>query len=664
MNNTTQNSRRGGGRRRPVKTRVSSKTSTTTSKSTKKTAARSDTSRTSGRLNGRRGGTTQRSAQGGRTQGRRRGGNRNRHPRRNMTNPPLQHRAWQSENGKVIPPLTDPDAVRIIPIGGVEEVGKNMTIVETKDDILVFDAGFQFVSDESNAPGINYILPNTEYLEQNKDKIRGLIVTHGHLDHIGGIPFLIERLGNPTIYTRYLTSIMILKRQEEFPHLPKIDMQVIEPWQRIKIGNTYINPFPVTHSIPDSMGISVETKYGNIVISGDLKLEHDEGKPSKREEENWGKVGKSNNLLFIGDSTNAWQEGFSIPEMRVYTNIEQIIAETKGRLIIGTFASQFERMINIISMCEKYGKKVIVEGRSVKTNIEIAQKAGLLKPKKDTLVPIQEIDNYPNDKIVVICTGAQGEQFAALMRIATKQHKFIALTERDTIMLSSSVIPGNELSVQRLKDNLYRHGLKIIHYRASDVHSTGHGNAGELVWIREQVKPKYMMPAYGYHSMLRCHAEAHVESGFPKNNIIIPDNGSVIDIIKGEELVIHKEKAPSEIMMVDGFTVGTRQEVVLRDRQSLANDGMFVIIATVNTKNGKLRKSPDIISRGFVYLRESQQLLSEARVLIKKTVERQTERMHPIDLDVVKDELTNTMSAFLMQKTNKTPMVIPVLIGI
>ena len=546
--------------------------------------------------------------------------------------------------------------MRIVPLGGVEEVGKNMTVIETKDDILIFDAGFQFVSDESDAPGVNYILPNTQYLEQNKDKIRGLIITHGHLDHIGGIPFIIERIGNPPIYTRYLTSLMILKRQEEFPHLPKVNMNVVEPGKRLKVGNTYIKPFPVTHSIPDSMGISVETAHGNIVISGDLKLDHDEGEPSAKEKEVWGGIGKDNNILFIGDSTNAERTGFSIPEVRVHTNIENIIRDVRGRLIVGTFASQFERMIRIIMICEQLGKKIVLEGRSIKTNLEIAELAGLLKVAKGTIIPIQEMDNYPSDKIVVLATGAQGEEFAALMRVATNRHKFITLNERDTIMLSSSVIPGNELSVQKLKDNLYRHGVHIIHYRASDVHSTGHGNSGELVWIREQVKPKFLMPAYGYHSMLRCHAYANIEAGFDRNNIILADNGSIIDIKNGTELMLRKEKAPSEIMIVDGFTVGAKQEVVIRDRQSLAEDGMFVIIATVNAKTGKLRKSPDIISRGFVYLRENQQLLSEARVLIKKTVEKSTERAHPIDLDFVKDELTDVVSGFLIQKTNKTPV--------
>lgn len=584
---------------------------------------------------------------------------------RSFTSPALTHRPTvRDQKNPGIPPLLDEDTVRIVPLGGVEEVGKNMTVVETKDDILIFDAGFQFVSSESDAPGVNYILPNTQYLEENKDKIRGLIITHGHLDHIGGIPFLIERIGNPPIYTRYLTSLMILKRQEEFPHLPKLNMNVIEINQRIKIGNTYIKAFPVTHSIPDSMGVSVETKHGNVVISGDLKLEHEDGEPSDNEKKTWGGLGKDKNILFIGDSTNAERDGFSIPEVRVHTNIEKIVREVKGRLIVGTFASQFERMIRIIMICEKLGKKIMLEGRSIKTNLEIAELAGLMKVQKGTIVPIQEIDNYPADRVVVLATGAQGEEFAALMRVATQRHKFITLNERDTVMLSSSVIPGNELSVQKLKDNLYRRGVHIIHYRASDVHSTGHGNSGELVWIRTQVNPKFVMPAYGYHSMIRCHAYANIEAGFPKENIILADNGTIIDIKNGTDLHIHKIKASSEIMMVDGFTVGTRQEVVIRDRQSLSEEGMFVIIATVNAKTGKLRKSPDIISRGFVYLRENQQLLSEARVLIKKTVEKNTEGSHPIDLDFVKDEITNVVSGFLLQKTNKTPMVIPVLIGI
>ncbi|MBU6388394.1 ribonuclease J [Patescibacteria group bacterium] len=562
------------------------------------------------------------------------------------------------------PEPVGPTSVRIIPLGGVEEVGRNMTAVEVgaTGDILVFDAGFQFVS-EDTSPGVDYILPNTKYLEKNAARVKGVIITHGHLDHIGGIPFILPRFGTPPIYTQNLTSIMIQRRQEEYPDVPKSEIVVVEVGQSIIIGSTRVKFFPVTHSIPDSMGVSIETPQGNVVITGDLKLDHDDGIPTEREVKTWGTLAKDKNIFFIADSTNAEKDGFSIPEKRVIQTLEDIIKTVSGRLIIGTFASQFERMIHIMETAEKLGKKIVTEGRSIKNNLEIAEKTGLLKINKDTIIPAQDIGNYPPDKIVILSTGAQGEEFAALMRIATKQHKYITLSERDTIVLSSSVIPGNEIAVQKLKDNLYRHGVTLIHYRSSDVHSTGHGNTGELVWINKQVNAKFFMPAYGYHSMLRCHAKAVEQSGFPRENIIVPDNGTVIDIEDGERMHVHKQKVPSAQMIVDGFTIGDIQEVVIRDRQSLAKDGMFVIIASVNLKTGKLRKSPDIISRGFVYLRESQNLLNEGRILIKKTIEDSTRNMNPIDLDYVKNNLTDVMAGFLFARTNKAPMVIPVLIG-
>lgn len=529
-------------------------------------------------------------------------------------------------------------------------------------DIIVFDSGFQFVS-EDGGPGVDYLLPNTKYLEHNQDRVAGVVITHGHLDHIGGIPFVLPRFGTPPIYTQELTSLMIRKRQEEFPDVPKPEVNVVKVGDTVTIGQTKVTFFPVTHSIPDSMGCVLETPHGNVVISGDLKLDHDDGTPSEREQKTWGEVGKGKNIFFIADSTNAEKDGFSIPEKRVNQTLEDIVKTVSGRLIIGTFASQFERMVMIIRAAEKLGKKVVTEGRSIKTNLEIAEKTGLLKIDKSTIIPAAEIGDYPPDKIVILTTGAQGEEFAALMRIATGQHKFITLNERDTIVLSSSVIPGNELNVQKLKDNLYRKGVTLIHYRSSDVHSTGHGNTGELVWMNKQVGATYFMPYYGYRSMTACHAKAVEQSGFPKENIILADNGTVIDITNGETLHIHKERVPNAAMVVDGFTIGDMQEVVIRDRQALAKDGMFVIIASVNMKTGKLRKSPDIISRGFVYLRENQDLLNQARLLIKKTIEDSTRGMNPIDLDYVKNTLSDTMAGFLFTRTNKAPMVIPVLIG-
>lgn len=595
--------------------------------------------------------------------GRRR--NRSNDRRRPNKAPALTHRLNVTDQKSVaIPEVLDEDTVRIIPVSGVEEIGRNMNIIETKDDIIVIDAGFQFVSEESGTPGVDYILPNTQYLEERKHKIRALVVTHGHLDHIGGIPYIMERIGNPPIYTQYLTSLMILKRQEEFPQMEPIQMNVIKEGETFTVGKTRIKTFPVTHSIPDAMGVAIETKHGDVVITGDIKLVHEEGKVVVEERASWEKVGLNKNLALLCDSTNADRAGFSASEARVFETLENIIKSVKGRLVIGTFASQFDRLISVIKTCEEMGKKVVMEGRSIKTNIDIAILAKLVEVRPDTFINPGDIGDYPADRVVILSTGAQGEQFAALMRMATDKHKFITLNERDTVVLSSSVIPGNEIAVQKLKDNIYRKNVKVINYQGSHVHSSGHGNAGELVWVHQTVKPKFLIPVHGHHFHLKSHMYAAVENGFPRENVVVPDNGTIIEIKNGTEMNVLPMKIPNDLLLVDGFTVGTRQEVVLRDRLTLANDGMFVIIATVNSKTGKLRKSPDIISRGFVYLRENQQLLSEARVLIKRTVEKQTEGMNPVDLEMVKDVVADTMSAFLLQKTQKNPMVIPVLIGI
>ena len=594
------------------------------------------------------------------------GGRRPQQRRRPDKAPALTHRlgANEAQQHTEIPEITDEDTVRIITVSGVEEIGRNMNIIETKDDIIVIDAGFQFVSEAANAPGINYILPNTQYLEERKHKIRAMVITHGHLDHIGGLPFIMERIGNPPIYTQNLSSLMIHKRQEEFPHMEPFKMNVVKEGEAFTVGTTRIKTFAVTHSIPDAMGVSIETKHGDVTVTGDVKLTHIDGEVDKLEAADWINVGKNNNLALLCDSTNAWQSGFSSPESIVLDTFDELVKNATGRLIIGTFASNFERLFALIESCEKYGKKVVLEGRSMKTNVEIAIAAKLLEVKPGTFIQGHDIKDYPVDKIVILSTGAQGEEFAALMRMSTNKHKFITLTERDTILLSSSVIPGNEISVQILKDNLYRRNVKVVTVQSAAIHSTGHGYAGELNWIRQTVKPKFLIPVHGHHFMLKSHMFNAVENGFPKENIVVPDTGSIIEIKNGEEITVLPMTIPNEQLMVDGFTVGTRQEVVLRDRKSLSEDGMFVVIATVNSKTGKLRKSPDIISRGFVYLRENQQLLSEARVLVKRTIEQNTSGQHPIDLEMAKEEVMNQLSGFLLQKTSKNPMVIPVLIGI
>ena len=567
--------------------------------------------------------------------------------------------------------------IRIIPLGGVEEVGRNMILVEYEDDIIVLDVGFHFV-DEEETMGADYTLPNFKYLEERKEKIRAVVITHGHLDHIGGIPFIMDRIGNPPIYAQYLTTLMIKKRQEEFVGKPPLHINVVDQDSKIQFKKLSIRFFPVYHSIPDSMGVIIGTPYGNIIASGDMKLEHESGKATAKEERVWGALGKENNLLMIADSTSAYLPGFSISEKEVHKNIEEIIKKTKGRLIIGMFATQFERMIKIIEICERYNKKIIPEGRSVKTNVEIAKLAGLLKPKEGTIIASQDVDNYPPHRIVIIATGAQGEEHSALMRMATNQHKYIKLNAQDTVMLSSSVIPGNEVNIEKLKDNLYRHDLKLIHYGMSDIHSGGHARQEDLVWINKMVNPKFFMPGYGNHTKLRIHAQIiHERNNFPKENIVVPDNGMIVEISEqGKKLTIRKEKAPSDVMVVDGLSIGATQDVVIRDRVMLAQDGMFVIIALIDQKTGKLKKSPDLISRGFVYLKENQELLRQVRIIIKKSVEEITGSWNPpaqnaspndaggIDFDYIKGALGESISKFLYQKTAKRPLVIPVVLSV
>jgi len=559
-------------------------------------------------------------------------------------------------------PDIEPGKVRIIPLGGVEEVGRNLTVFETVDDIFVVDIGLQFHDEET--PGIDYILPNTKYLEDRKHKIRGVFITHGHLDHIGGIAFIMEKIGNPTIYARNLTAIMIRKRQTEFPSVAPLDIQIVEKDQRMKIGNTHVQFFAVSHSIPDSMGIVIETPFGDIVHTGDLRVDNMNGVATEAEEREYTRFAGKQPMLLLADSTNADSIGWSLSETIVLKNIEDIITETEGRLIIGTFASQFERITKIIYACQRHGKKVVIEGRSMKTNVEVAKEIGMLDLKKDTIIPMEEMDSYPPEQIVAIVTGQQGEEFAALTRMANKGHKYFKISARDTILLSSSIIPGNEMGVQKIKDNLSRQGAAIIHYKISEVHASGHANGDELGWIHRKVGEKFFIPVHGFHYKLRTHADIAVKNGVKRENVIVPDNGMIIEIDRGEKIYAIQQKAASSLVLVDGFSVGDMQEVVIRDRQLLAQDGMFIIVAILDIHTGKLRKSPDIISRGFVYLRESQDLLSQSRNIIKRTIEETASTMNPINFDYLKEVVTDNTSRFLFQQTAKRPIILPVILGV
>ncbi len=583
-------------------------------------------------------------------------------PIRNRKNAGLKFETKISEGTELahIPPLAS-DSIRIINLGGVEEIGRNMSCIEYKDSIVIVDCGFQF--SESTTPGIECILPNTRYLEENKHKIKGMLITHGHLDHIGGIPYILPRIGNPKIYARQFTALMIKKRHEEFPQLDPLNLEIIEAEDTIQLGDLRAKFFAVSHAIPDSMGVIIETPYGDIVHTGDLRLDHDDGIPTPAEIERYELFKGRKVLCLLTDSTNCENPGFSISDRVVFDNIRKIVRDTRGRLIIATFSSQVERMLEIMKMIESYGKKIAVEGRSIKTNIEVAKLAGLLKVDPKIIISIEDIENYPKDKVAILATGAQGEEFAVLNRAANGTHKYIKLDKETTILMSSSIVPGNERAVQILKDKLSRKGAHIIHYKTSDVHSSGHANHDELVWIHKKIGPKFFIPVHGYHYMLRVHADIQRELGMPEENIIIPDNGMIIEIQNsGEKMVALKEFAPNEMIIVDGMNVGKLQDVVMRDRQTLAEDGMFVVIGVIDNHAKKLKKSPDLISRGFVYLKESQELLYQTRTLAKKIIEENLEKNTNISMDDIKNDLSEALAKFLLQKTAKRPVIIPVII--
>ena len=561
----------------------------------------------------------------------------------------------------VIPPIAE-GVVRVIPLGGVEEIGKNMTAIEYGDDIVIIDAGIQFKTEDT--PGIDFILPNTKYLEQRKNKIRGLVITHGHLDHIGAIPFIMDLLGNPPIYTREFAALLIKKRQSEFPHLPELNIKIVDAQTSFLpiTQNIKIRFFGVTHSIPESTGVIIETPVGDIVSTGDVRIDNHNGIPTEEEIDQYKMFKDRNVLLLLVDSTGIDKYGWGISEEVVVSTIDKLVKEAPGRVVIGTFASQVERILGFLEIAKKYEKKIIIEGRSMKNNVEIIK---FLKLADTTnIIPIEDIHNHPPHKIVIIATGAQGDEFAALMRMSNDSHKYIKLNKTDTIILSSSVIPGNEKAVEGLKDNLYRHDSRIITYADGDVHAGGHGKRDELTWLHKSIPHKFLMPVHGNHARLKMHAELAVLGGMKREDIVVPDDGSIIEITdNGTKIGMRKEKAPSGLVMVDGFSIGDVQEVVIRDRQMLAQDGMFVIVASIDVTTGKLRKSPDLISRGFVYLKESQDLLKQTRFIIKKTVE-ENAIGNPINFDLLKDMITDNVSRYLFQETAKRPMVIPVVIGV
>jgi len=554
------------------------------------------------------------------------------------------------------------EVLRIIPLGGCEEVGRNMTVFEYGQDIVILDMGIQFP--EEDMLGINYVIPDIKYLRGKERQIRGVIFSHGHLDHIGAAPLLLPKLGNPPIIARPLTIEMIRHRQEDHSKGSSKTLKatyVKNLSQKIQLGAFTIGFFQVDHAIMDAMGITLHTPEATIIHPGDWMIEH---RPVDRQEityEHLSKLQKPTILMLesIG-STNTKQP---VSEEQMLKNLKKLIDEATGRVIIATFSSQLQRVRQILEYASKVGKKVALDGFSMKMNVEIAKRLGYIKVNRSVVIPINKIGDYPEQKVIVLCTGAQGEEGAVLPRIVSGDHKYITLQRKDTVIFSSSVIPGNERTVQHLKDKLYRLSDNIVHSEIMDVHASGHSNIWDIQNIIKQIKPTYFIPVYANHFMLKEGAKLAVLAGMPKENILVPDNGSVIEVTK-RTMKLLKEKASSDDVFVDGLGVGDIGEVVLRDRQMLSQEGMFVIVAIVDSKTGNVRGSPDIISRGFVYLRESKDLLAQTRRKVIHIINKAAGSEKPVNWTYVKSEIRNKIGSFLHTKTERRPVILPVIIEV
>ncbi len=557
--------------------------------------------------------------------------------------------------------LPGKETVKFVPLGGLEEIGRNMSMLEYKNEIIIFDMGLQFP--EEDTPGIDYIIPNVNSLIPKKKNIRAIVITHGHYDHIGAIPYLIDKLGpHIPIYTAALTKEIIKKRQDEFPKASKLIINVIKGGDKIRLSENFEAEFFETeHTIPDSISTVIKTPVGNMAYFSDIKINYDmEGKPQDLDV--FEKMAsKKIHTLFL-ESTRAEAPGKSLSEKVVEKNIDELIGKANGRIIIGLFASLLTRIEPILRIAEKHGKKVFLSGLSLKSNVNIAQNLGYIKASKGLIVPLEELHKYKDDKILVLSTGAQGEPKASLMKIANGENKYLTIKKGDTIIFSSSVIPGNEKPIQTLKDNLTRQGARVIQTQHIDVHASGHGPAEDLKTIIGIIKPKYFVPIHGMYFMRAANVENAKEVGVKAENCFLIDNGQIIEI-RESGIRISQDSVPAYYVMVDGLGVGDVEEVVVRDRMLLAQEGMAVIIVTLDVKTGQLIKSPDIISRGFIYLKENRSIVEELRKRIKLLVGR-IPKFQSLDPDYMKTLLRDQVGQFLYNKTKRRPMILPVIIEV